>query len=471
MINGLPFGNISCLENFINKPQEENMKTYNLRLPNCMLLPHQKVAWNAKEKLKTDYPDRLKMIILEWSRRQGKDILALNMTVKEAYEYPSNNYYIFPEKRQAKEAIFEAIDADGRALIDYIPKELISKIDKVTMTIYLYTKVHGALSTIQFKGSDADKMVGTSLRTVVFSEYALCNPAVWIYLEPSISMNKGLAIFVSTPRGLNHFTELIDMNLDNPACFYSKLTIDMTVGFNNKPIFTREQVEDKIKRGMPKEQAMQEYYCSRTVALAGSFYKEQLALLETEGRLRNFPAPKYVQWFCSVDVGLVDLMVLWFGYYSGGRYWIYSCYANNYKPIRHYANVINDFVKKNGIRTGIKLLLPHDSTKKDIVNSASPIQEFDRYGFECLLVKRSQSKINDINYVRERIPDMIFHRDNTFVGFNWLKRYTKKWNKTLNEFSEDELHDDASNYADSLKYFVKGIDGLSNGETQCYYPV
>lgn len=470
MLSSTPFSNVNCLKEYTAKNNSEHMKTYNVRLPNCMLLPHQKVAWNAKERLKKEYSDRLKMVILEWSRRQGKDILALNITAMEAYEYPSNNYYIFPEKRQAKEAIFEAIDADGRALIDYIPKELIYKIDKVTMTIYLYTKVHGALSTIQFKGSDADKMVGTSLRTVVFSEYALCNPAVWIYLEPSISMNKGLAIFVSTPRGLNHFTELIEANIDNPACYYSKLTIDMTVGFNNRPIFTRQEVEDKIKRGMPREQAMQEYYCSRTVALAGSFYKEQLAQLEEDGRCFNFNPPMYTQWYCSVDVGIVDLMVLWFGYVYDNKYYFFKCYANNYKTIKHYANVIDEFKKKYNIRRPIKLLLPHDSTKRDIVNNTSPIQEFERLGFECYLVKRSQSKINDINYIRQRIERMYFHKDNTFVGFNYLKRYTKKWNKTLNCFSEEELHDEASNFADSWKYFVKGIDGFETGETMSYLP-
>ena len=470
MLSNQPFGNVSCLNNYLKSNNGDNCKTYNIRLPNCMLLPHQKVTWNAKEKLKKQYPDRLKMIILEWSRRQGKDILSLNIVTKEAFEYPSNNYYIFPEKRQAKEAIFEAIDADGRALIDYIPKELIARIDKVTMTIYLYTKVHGALSTIQFKGSDADKMVGTSLRTVVFSEYALCNPAVWIYLEPSISMNKGLAIFVSTPRGLNHFTELIEANIDNPACYYSRLTIDMTVGFNNRPIFTKEAVEDKIKRGMPREQAMQEYYCSRTVALAGSFYKEQLAALEREGRFTLFEVPKYTQWYCSVDIGMVDLTVLWFGFYRDNYYYIYSCYANNYKTIKHYASVIRSFMKENDIKRPIKLLLPHDSTKRDMVNNTSPAMEFDRLGFDCDIVQRSQSKLNDINYVRERIPNMIFHRENTFVGFNYLKRYTKKWNKTLNTFSEEELHDDASNYADSWKYFVKGIDGYTTGTTTSFMP-
>ena len=65
---------------------------------------------------------------------------------------------------------------------------------------------------------------------------------------------------------------------------------------------------------------MQEYYCSRTVALAGSFYKEQLAQLEEEGRCFNFNPPMYTQWYCSVDVGIVDLMVLWFGYVYDNKF-------------------------------------------------------------------------------------------------------------------------------------------------------
>lgn len=473
LTSGKPFENTNLISKYVaNKnPSEERPYNYErIRIPNCSLLPHQKVAWNAKERLAENFKDEIKLIILEWSRRQGKDIFSLQCIVDEAFNYPSNNYYVFPEKRQAKEAIFEAIDADGRALIDYIPKALIHKIDKVSMTIYLYTKVHGAISTIQFKGSDADKMVGTSLRCVVFSEYALCTPNVWYYLEPSIAMNKGFAIFVSTPRGFNHFTDLIDKNKDKPNCFYSFLNITMTVGFNNKPIFTEEDVQKKIDAGMPFEKAQQEYYCSRQASLVGAYYKNECRKLEESNRFVPFEPDKYEQWYCSIDIGIRDLMVLWFGYKKGNYFYLYHSYGNNYKDIRHYSMYIQKVKHSLGLVNPIKLLLPHDATKKDIVNGTSPALAFERYGHECYLIKRSSNKLNDITYIRDRFQYVIIHNEKAFVGFNHLKQYTKRYNKVTGMYVEEELHNEASNFADSFRYFILGLDGLGKGRTSVFSP-
>ena len=156
---GDQFSIVNTFDKYNTKEDNSKYNYRRVRIPNCTFMDHQKEVWNAKEKLKRDNPDDLKMVILEWSRRNGKDNTAINCIAYEAYIQAGNNYYVFPEKRQAREAIFEGIDSDGRNILSYIPKELIHRVDKQSMTVYVYSQPVGALSTIQFTSSDADTKV------------------------------------------------------------------------------------------------------------------------------------------------------------------------------------------------------------------------------------------------------------------------------------------------------------------------
>ncbi len=223
-----------------------------VQIPNCVLYPHQKIAWNGFSKIMRENPKGVKYLILEWHRRGGKDIELINLTAKQASKEVGNYYYVFPEKRQAREAIFEGIDADGRRMIDYIPHQLIHRIRDKEMVIYIKTnqkdsKGDTVYSTIQFVGSDADTKVGTSLKGVVFSEYALCNPDIYYKLEPAVARANGFMAMISTPRGEdNHMVELINLNKDSPKAFImEQVHIEKTFDYAGNRIFTVEDFEDK----------------------------------------------------------------------------------------------------------------------------------------------------------------------------------------------------------------------------------
>ncbi|MGL5797625.1 MAG: hypothetical protein ACRCYT_05390 [Cetobacterium sp.] len=237
-----------------------------ISLPNCVLFPHQRKAYTEFNKILKQYrTSGLKLMILEWHRRCGKDILLLQILVKEAVQHTGNYLYIFPQVNQARQAIFNGIDTDGRRLLDYIPYQLIHKIKEQEMLIYLktgQTNSRGEMtySTIQFTGSDHDSKVGGSVKGAVFSEFALTNPKIYMYLEPALAKNKGWAGFVSTPRGEQNFmVDLINNNKNNPRAFiWEQMTIEDSYDFAGKHIFTKEEYDDKIKGGLPLETARQE---------------------------------------------------------------------------------------------------------------------------------------------------------------------------------------------------------------------
>jgi len=111
-------------------------------------------------------------------------------------------------------------------------------------------------SLFQLIGSDnIDSLMGTNPKIVVFSEYALQDPSAWDYIRPILKVNKGVAIFISTPRGRNHFWELSRTAETTEDWYYQKLTIEDT------GVLTPADVEKEKEEGMSEELALQEYYC------------------------------------------------------------------------------------------------------------------------------------------------------------------------------------------------------------------
>ena len=60
---------------------------------------------------------------------------------------------------------------------------------------------------------------------MVFSEWALANPAAWGFLAPMLAENDGWALFIYTPRGRNHGHATYLRALEADSWFCEKLTV------------------------------------------------------------------------------------------------------------------------------------------------------------------------------------------------------------------------------------------------------
>ena len=440
-------------------------------LPNSILYPHQRKAWSEFNNRVKKYAKGVKLLILEWHRRCGKDILLIQLLAKEAVKVPGNYYYVFPEKRQAREAIFEGIDGDGRRILDYIPHQLIHRIKEQEMVIYIKTGTINAkgecvYSTIQFVGSESDTKVGTSIKGVVFSEYAICNPKIWYYLEPSVARTNGFAGFISTPRGeQNHMVQLINANLDNPKAFiWEQMTIEDSKDFAGNPIFSVEEYHEKIRQGLPEETAKQEYYCDRVTASAGAYYKKQFADLYDKGQIGEFEDVYDCPVHFGMDIGFSDRCVLWVGYKFGKKNYIMDYYSNSGENIDHYIDWILDYMKLFRC-SHARLYLPHDCKHTDRGSGRTVFQRIlTRLHFinniKPIIIPKTNNILDDIDEVRRLLEDCYFNTARCFTAIQYLKNYTKKENKTLMDFDAQgskPLHDEASNYADGFRYLLFGM--------------
>jgi predicted phage terminase large subunit-like protein len=149
-------------------------------------------------------PARFKVV--KAGRRWGKTRLQILTLFIEALKNEKNGYslhnkevfYVAPTFQQAKDIIWGEMKHLGQGIIEHTVEN--------TGTA---TLVNGR--KIQLKGSDRpDTLRGVGLSHVGIDEYADMKPDVWEQiLRPTLADVKGSGLFTGTPKGKNHFYQLI----------------------------------------------------------------------------------------------------------------------------------------------------------------------------------------------------------------------------------------------------------------------
>ncbi len=260
-------------------------------MPNNELTPenpeltHEWVPRPHQNDALTEFNGGLRRQLHIWHRRAGKDDFGLNLARIESQRIPGNYWHLFPLQTQAKKAIWDGLDGEGRRIIDHIfPMELRDSTLKNDMLIKFKNG-----STWQMAGSDRyNSLVGSNVRGVVFSEWALCNPVAYDYIRPILRENKGWVIFITTYRGKNHAYQMYENLKNNPDWFCSNLTVLDTVRQDGTPILTQADIQKDRDEGMSESMIQQEYYNCPEAAHAGAYYSRQMYDLNASRRRGAF---------------------------------------------------------------------------------------------------------------------------------------------------------------------------------------
>lgn len=231
------------------------------------LYPHQQAV---VDRYKLEHMLRF---FLAWHRRAGKDVFGLDFGRERSQERIGSYWHLFPFHVQARRAIWKGIDArTGERFIDRaFPESMRDHTNDTEMSI---TFKNG--STWQMLGSDNyDRLVGANPAGVIFSEYALCDPAAWDYIRPILVENKGWAMFITTFRARNHAWRMYETLRSNPNWYVDLRTINDTCRNDGSPIVTPEDVEKEIVEGMSRSLAQQEFYCDPDAANTGTIFGRQ----------------------------------------------------------------------------------------------------------------------------------------------------------------------------------------------------
>lgn len=427
--------------------------------------PYQMPAWTAFEAGK-------RRLVLCWHRRAGKDEIALNVAAVAAHLRPANYWHCLPEYNQARKAIWEAVDPrSGKKRIDLaFPKVLRKSTREDMMSIEFKS---GA--TWRVVGSDnPDSLVGASPAGIVFSEWALSNPSAWGYLAPILDENDGWAIFISTPRGRNHFQEMVEVESKRPGWFGEVLTVRDT-GYSLERVET-QRIEYHGIFGRDQGDALieQEYFCSFEAAILGSYYGKEMAELARLGQIGSVPCwpgvPVHTAWDLGSSRG-GDTMTIWFWQVAPsekgqGQIRVISCLSGSAMSISHYANEIRmrRLAWATETRTDYQVIkgmdyVPHDARVPEMTSSGHDGRAKQRIEvmIECGLKPKivTEHYVSDgVSAVRQVLPRTWFDASACTVGIEALRQYQREWDDEKKVFKDTPLKNWATHWADAFRYLA-----------------
>lgn len=401
--------------------------------------------------------------ILVWARRAGKDKVCFNYMIKRAITEIGNYYYFFPTYAQGKKALWDNIDGDQFRTLHHIPKELIKRIDNISMLVEL---TNG--STIQVIGTvDIDSLVGTNPRGVVYSEYAIQSPDAWNFIRPILANNKGWVIFNGTPRGENHFYDLLDMAKADPATWFSSvLTVDDTHTLDPDAL----ELEKREMFTQTGDDALfnQEYYCSFSSPLQGSYYSRQIELARSEGRIGHVPHDARILVNTSWDIGKGDHNVVWFWQEVGKEIRLIDCLVGGGKSLPEYITALKEKPYIYGDH-----FVPHDMAMVEY-SGMDRMKIARNLGFNFKVVNTTTKGAalpleEGIEAVRNILSRCWFDAEKCREGINGLKSYRRSYDEKRRTFRDYPEHDWASHIADSFRYLALGYRDKIIPDKKGYY--
>ncbi len=397
----------------------------------------------------------IKRVVWCAHRRSGKDVTILNWCIKRLFQEKGTCFYILPTYSQGKKVIWEEMNNDGLRMIDYFPAQIIESKNQQEMKIRL---INGSL--FQVIGSDnIDSLVGTNPKIIVFSEYAVQMPAAWDYLRPIVKMNGGYAIFISTPRGKNHFYDLKNIAKDNSETwFYEELPIDKT------GVMTHEDFLNEIKTGMSEEKALQEYYVSFDRGIEGAFYGRLIDKAREDKRIGNVGWEPRSNVNTTWDVGFGDSTSVIFWQVVGSEVRIIDFYENQGEGMVHYAKMLQERKYLYGSH-----FFPHDAGSGSIQTGKTLVTVARELGLNVTVLKRDDISVG-IEAARSLLSVCFIDAIKCSHLIKCLENYHKKFNEKTNCYSETPVHDWSSHASDAFRYVAMsrqhyGGSGVSSSLT------
>ena len=380
-----------------------------------------------------------KRAVLVHHRRAGKDKVAFNFMVRQAYERVGNYYYFFPTYNQGRKILWDGKDKQGFPFLNHIPMEI--RAGDPNSTEMKVPLNNGSL--LQVVGSDnIDSIVGTNPVGCVFSEYPLQDPRGWDFVRPILRENGGWAVFPYTPRGKNHGWDLYEMARKNKDWFCERLTVNDTYGQGGT--MSPQDIEDERLSGMRENLIEQEFYVSFEAAVENAVFGDQVFAARRDKRITRVPWETRVPVDTYWDIGWDDPTAIWFAQSIRGEIRLIDCYESRLSSLEHYIKELRDRPYVYG-----RHVLPHDAGYKDMKEGKSTQEVGMALGvnFE---VAQKLNKQDQIQAARSVFNRCWFDEDKCGKGFDALSSYHFAYDEERKILSKVPLHDWSSHFSDAF---------------------
>jgi hypothetical protein len=285
-----------------------------------------------------------------------------------------------------------------------------------------------------------DTIRGIYLDGCINDEYADFHPDVWSkVVRPALSDRLGWAVFIGTPKGHNDFKDKYDLASQSPNWYTAIYKASDT------KVLPQSELDDaKIEMG--EEAYMQEYECSWTAALSGSYYAKYVDELRVNGKIGNVPYDPALVVNTYWDLGISDTTTIWFRQQFGNEYRYIDYYEMSGMGLEHYAKVL-----KEKPYTYERHVLPHDAEARSLDTGKTRVETLKSLGIR-VEVQNKQAVPDRINAGRVILPQCRFDAVKCAKGLDSLINYQRKWDSKNKIYSDTPLHNWASHGADSFGY-------------------
>lgn len=200
------------------------------------------------------------------------------------------------------------------------------------------------------------------------------------------------------------------------------------------------------------------------VTLEGAIYEKELSWLRQQGRFTSVPwqAGLPVNTFWDFGVSTNNETTIWFHQRNG----LADCFIRYYEApgegLLHFVNVMNDL----GYTWGTHYL-PHDADTRMQGEHAETREEIlNRLGVKnTVIVPRTPDVNSGIEQTRQKMSAAWFDRENCARGIQCLDNYVRKWNMQRGCFTNEPLHNWASNGSDAFRQYGQGYTPVVQTQT------
>lgn len=383
----------------------------------------------------------------------GKTWLAINELIRRAWECDAPQggkfIYIAPEKLQAKATVWKELK--------YFVRELPSIINESELTV---TFPNGSM--IMLAGADnPDRLRGQHPHFVVLDEVAQMARETWYgAVYPSLSANRGGALFIGTPKGDNLFRELYEHAQRTRGWFHYLRTVEDT------SVFSKEEIEEFMENTPPSEFA-QERMCSFDAALKNTYFSDIISD-EKRGIVTDVPWDPMLPVITSWDLGLTGSTVIWFAQVDPDERKIVKFidyYENNQKDAFHYVNIV-----KSKPYVYDYHILPHDVSHRSWETMRTRIDIFQQHGLKVKIAKKL-GVMEGIAMAQALLYTSRMDRTKCREGIAHLFQYRAKQDKITGESSDVPASTVHSHASDAFRVMAVGLKSVRSVEQSKDYAI
>lgn len=372
--------------------------------------------------------------VLCCGRRWGKTTLSIDQMKARAAIANSRIAYIAPTYQQARDIAWEQLK-----------RELTEAAETINESRLEIRLINGSL--IILRGWESiETLRGQLFDLIVIDEVAMMRnfDIQWQeVIRPTLTDRKGEALFISTPKGFNHFYVLFNREHSDPDFKSFHFTT-----YDN-PWIPKEEV-DKARLELTEDRFAQEYLADFRKT-EGLVYKE----FSRERHIYTSEEPTGGRWLVGQDYGYHTACVLRIKKDRSGKYWV----TDEWYVHKQTDTQVNEYAAA----------LKADATYPDPAN-ASACEELRRMGVNVREVLKTKDSVrNGISVVRELLKQNRLFIHASCINLIWeLETYSYPEKKPDRNPDENPIKEN-DHAVDALRYPLMMEEAISTAAEQFHH--